>query len=308
MADIKIVLTFDDGPQTEGKCTQKVLDTLDAPGDGLKPIKAAFFVQTHSPNAMGRRCLAGKGRESHRCPAEALVQEEYRRGHVVGIHTGSTKDHACHKNRVKKPADPLPENLPNNLNPANGLDSDMIRAKAAIAEVTREVDPHAAVPKYVRAPYGVMNPDCQTVYLSNQLKHIYWDVVSGDAVKHSTFEGVQSNLEEQIKGKIRDGEYELIILFHDPNVGTAEHLGEYIQTIKHAAESAVPKSSSTKKTAASLSRTKSSVDGGTVDGGTVDGGTKKNRVIFTGSRTEVEDILERRARKGDDLLCPPGLP
>jgi peptidoglycan/xylan/chitin deacetylase (PgdA/CDA1 family) len=296
MADIKVVLTFDDGPRPDR--TDRVLATLGAPGDGLDAIKAAFFVQTHSPVGMA----------SKRGPG--LVKQTYEAGHLIGIHTGSTKDHTCHKNRVKSPADPLPSDLPK---AANGLDSDMIRAKAVITKVT------TAVPKYVRATFGYTNADCLKVYGARLLKHIYWDVASGDADKDSTLATINDNLRKGIIENVRKGQYNLIILFHDPHPITAAHLGEFIRTIKAAAESAKPitsptpvRTSSTAAIASSVSTVASSADGGSKTSSQTiplsstatasDAGVSKNTV----SRTEIEDIFDRRARPGVDLPCPPG--
>jgi peptidoglycan/xylan/chitin deacetylase (PgdA/CDA1 family) len=303
MADIKIVLTFDDGPAAG--LTDKVLAALNAPGEGLDPIKAAFFVQTHSPIRMA----TDRGR--------GLVKQAFEADHVIGIHTGSTIDHACHKKRVILLPDVLPPELGK---PKNGLESDMIRAKVAITKLT------AATPKYVRATYGYTNADCMAVYGRTLLKHIHWDVDSGDSEKGSkTPEKINAKLEKAIVEKIRNGRRDLIILFHDVQSVTVDNLEEFIQTIRIAAENAelisspapVRKSSSA-AIASSVSTAASSVDGGTKTSSQTiplsstatasDAGVSKNNVIFTGSRDEIEDIFDRRTGPGDNLPCPPHLP
>ena len=128
MPEITVVLTFDDGPHSDpldhGNTTKKVLDVLATPTSRI-PIAAAFFVQTQ----VAERMAHPNGR--------AVVKRAHEHGDVIGIHTGSVMDHVCHKRRLAAPPD-----LPGT---ANGLDSDMVRAKASIDALT------GTVPKYVRA-------------------------------------------------------------------------------------------------------------------------------------------------------------
>src|SRR3954469_23103216 len=116
MADIKIALTFDDGPdngplaasgeadETKKNRTERVLNTL-----SVKGCKAAFFVQTEVPNRL-------KGAIGSKMGARAHSD-----GHILAIHNGNAADHRCHKSRAAKPADHPGE--------TNGLDSDMVRAR-----------------------------------------------------------------------------------------------------------------------------------------------------------------------------------
>jgi peptidoglycan-N-acetylglucosamine deacetylase len=295
MADIKIVLTFDDGPSPAPGYTNGVLKTLKAPGDGLGCIKAAFFVQTHAPARM--TSAVGLG----------LVKQAFQEGHVIGIHTGSSEDHRCHKSRVKKPADQLPPPLPQGT---NGLDSDMIRAKEAIKQAT------GATPNYVRATFGYTNDDCMKVYGMRQLKHIYWDVNSGDADSKTNADKIKANLKSEISASIKKGQYNLIVLFHDINRITAVNLAEFISTIKSTAESAP-----TGRRRADAGTGTVSADAGIIsaDAGITlaDAGTKtatavasatsdsKNNVLFTTSRSEIENIFDLRTSKGDETSdCP----
>jgi peptidoglycan/xylan/chitin deacetylase (PgdA/CDA1 family) len=115
---IPTVLTFDDGSHA-------------AAGDGVKNhtveiatllkarnIIGAFFIQTHVSHRFGS--AAGK----------SVVKAVSDLGHVIAIHTGSDDDHASHTKRVATPAyDVDGEKKPDGM---NGLESDLIRAKAEI--------------------------------------------------------------------------------------------------------------------------------------------------------------------------------
>ena len=54
-------------------------------------------------------------------------------GHVIGIHTGSDEDHAPHTNRAAAPAYDVDGDT--KADGTNGLESDLIRAKARIKKV-----------------------------------------------------------------------------------------------------------------------------------------------------------------------------
>jgi peptidoglycan/xylan/chitin deacetylase (PgdA/CDA1 family) len=203
MAPVRILLTFDDGPHDGalggGNRTEQVLDALKH-----KRIKAAFFVQTHAPN---RLASPNGSRIGARIHAE---------GHLLAIHTGSFAEHRCHRWRCGQP--------PDILGSSNGLDSDMIRAKAAIRGFT------GTDPQFVRATYGYTDDHCMEVYAHNRLQHIYWDLVSGDDAKTASHASVQAHLTAATK-RAAIGAVDLIYLLHDINRVTAEHISDFIEVI-----------------------------------------------------------------------------
>ena len=209
MSSVRILLTFDDGPHAgELGCnnrTEKVLNAL-----RLKGAKAAFFIQTNVP---------------YRLPSpngSAIARRMHAEGHVLAIHTGSFVDHRCHKWRCTQPADIS--------GACNGLDADMLRAKAAIKQIT------GADPEFVRATYGYTDAACMKVYGQNKLKHVYWDLACGDDCKGATGGLVRQRLIGESK-RLAAGATDLIYLFHDINEVTAEHLAEFIDAIGDAVRS-----------------------------------------------------------------------
>jgi len=211
---VTIALTFDDGPHAadlgikENK-TEKVLNIL-----RKKEIKAAFFIQTHAP---GRAKTANGGN---------VVQRMAEEGHIVGIHTGSLKDHVEHALRVKdKPED---VNGDGKLDGENGLESDLIRAKFLIKKLTGKT------PEFVRAPYGryKAHREILPTYRRQKLIHVSWDV---DSLDNTPLKGRRRSPEE-VKKALKDSFAaskfnEVIVLFHDLNLYTSEKLEDYINII-----------------------------------------------------------------------------
>lgn len=216
----KILLTFDDGPQSAN--TSKVAKALDDRG-----ISGVFFVQTHA-------LMCGKDED---CAGNKVILEKVHPKHLVAIHTGSKEDHVEHWRRVALAA----ENVTGDAKPdgENALESDMIRAKERLLSLL------GTVPAYVRAPRGEKtNPkpkpgDVSTTakvnaaYASQKLKHIGWDKDSQDSKPGATAETVTANL-----GKASAPEFggagPVIILFHDRNGITATNIGKYIDAIKQS--------------------------------------------------------------------------
>jgi peptidoglycan/xylan/chitin deacetylase (PgdA/CDA1 family) len=215
---IEVVLSFDDGPHVKPlgrgtNYTEKVFRTLK---DNLllKDIKAVFFVQTHAP---------GRGAAPTGQKLFSILAGE---GHVIGIHTGSTADHASHCVRAVAPRyDANGNGVLDYADGANGLESDMIRAKARILKLT------GRVPRYVRPTYGERNRTVQAVYSRQQLKMVLWDVVSGDSRGSPSVDEVNDNIRKGMCRCIAQGKTQVVILFHDINSRTAANLEEYIATI-----------------------------------------------------------------------------
>jgi len=93
----------------------------------------------------------------------------------------------------------------------------------------------------VRAPTGdVGNTEEKktrvlATYARQGLKHIRWtdDPENGRTTTASVTEHLQTNTADLITNSSRSS---WILLFHDLNSETAEHLGEYIDTIENAAK------------------------------------------------------------------------
>ena len=240
MASVRILLTFDDGPHAGAlgcaNRTERVLDAL-----RRKRAKAVFFIQTHVPY----RLASPNGAR--------MASRIHDEGHVLAIHTGSFVDHRCHKWRCTQP--------PDIVGATNGLDSDMMRAKAAIKEII------GTNPKFVRATYGYTDANCMSVYSKNKLKHVYWDIVSGDDSKLATRASVRTCLEAETK-RLATGTVDLIYLMHDINQVTAEHLTEFIDAI-----------------AASVR-------------------ANGHAPIFVADGVEAEFIMDKKSREGTDNPCP----
>ncbi len=220
---IPIVLTFDDGPHA-------------AAGDGVKNhtieiatllkarnIIGAFFIQTHVSHRFGS--AAGK----------SVVKAVSDLGHVIAIHTGSDDDHASHTKRVATPAyDVDGDKKPDGM---NGLESDLIRAKAQIQKLLG-----GNAPGFVRAVGLARNEAVNNAYSRVGLKHIGVNVDSKDnEPPRPTSQVVMRTLEsglQSVKAAIKAGAPHLIVLFHDINNTTAVSIGSYIDTIKAAVAAA----------------------------------------------------------------------
>jgi peptidoglycan/xylan/chitin deacetylase (PgdA/CDA1 family) len=224
---ITLVLTFDDGPHATGDSpnnhTLKVLNVLEN-NSTQSSIKAAFFVQTE----VQHRKISAPGLQA--------VKTAYQKGHLIAIHTGSTKDHAEHWKRVTE----LAYDVDGDKKPdgATGLESDMLKAKQHILSAVGEKA------KYVRAVGGQLNEPWSifgrgkvvATYKKCNLKHIDWDVDSHDNQKpRPAPEQVKKNLQEQVSSAILGGKREIVVLFHDINGTTADNLATYIYHLSVAA-------------------------------------------------------------------------
>lgn len=219
---LEVVLTFDDGPHVEEwgrgrNHTEKVIKRLK---DNLlqEDIKAVFFVQTHAPGRGGTPV----GRE--------IIASIAEQGHIIGIHTGSFVDHAGHRKRIAaRSFDVNGNGAIDRADGANGLESDMIQAKARISGLT------GRIPVYVRPTYGERNDAVRAVYERQALKMILWDIDSGDNTGSPPVDTVNQNIHEGIERCVAAGKSELVILFHDINSRTAENLEEYLANVCIAA-------------------------------------------------------------------------
>jgi len=181
-------------------------------------ITAVFFVQSHAP---------GRGATP---TGQDMITLLARGGHVVGIHTGSTADHANHRSRAAvRPYDVNGNRVLDAADGANGLESDMIRAKARIRKLAgRE-------PLYVRPTYGERNRTVKAAYRWQRLKMILWDIDTGDNTGSPSVDQVNLNIDDGMRRCVAAGKKQVVILFHDINSRTALNLEEYIGNIRISA-------------------------------------------------------------------------
>ncbi len=215
---IEVVLSFDDGPHAASpdsgrNYTQTVFAALK---DNVlqKDIRAVFFVQTHAP---------GRGATPI---GQDMISMLAKGGHVIGIHTGSKADHASHRARATAAAYDVNGNrVLDAADGANGLESDMIRARARVKKLTgRDC-------LYVRPTYGERNRSVRSTYRRQGLKMILWDIDSADNTGSPSVDGVNFNLYEGMRRCVNADLKQIIILFHDINSRTALNLEEYLGNI-----------------------------------------------------------------------------
>jgi len=177
---VTIYLTFDDGPSSES--TLMILDVL-AEND----IKATFFMQ-------GRRAENNKD----------VVRKVSHQGHVVANHGYSHDYEAIYTS-------------------TEAFMSDMRKSEEAIEAALGEKPA-----KVLRFPGGSVmgalqrNPDTWTgikTALENRGYRYYdWDVSLGDSRKTAPEEGLLAGrVIEQIRQKVRAGDYNIVMLAHDNN-------------------------------------------------------------------------------------------
>jgi peptidoglycan/xylan/chitin deacetylase (PgdA/CDA1 family) len=208
-------LTFDDGPHET--LTPLVLSTLAT--NRIHPnLPAVFFVQTHAPGRGGSPI------------GEQLIRGQALEGHDVEIHTGSDVDHASHIERARDdPYDVTGDGVPDGQ---NGLESDLIRAKAKLKALT------GRTPLLVRPPQGNHNPAVLATYARVGLGIKLWNVDSKDTQSCSTFICLEEALIKAIQGSIDSQQppINLTILFHDTKSVTANNLEKLIKVTEDAVQ------------------------------------------------------------------------
>lgn len=190
-----VTLTFDDGPNTT--LTPKVLDVLKA-----QKVKGTFFV-------LGENFAGGKENPNN-APKYALLKRMKAEGHVVGSHTYS---HLAHNTLSYDKAK-------SNINKATGLIDDYLNP-------------------VLRLPYGAgsfrsknaatqaRNDQVMSLVKKGGFTHVGWDIDTNDWDAKKRPYLVSSMMKQICSSK--GG----VILFHDIQKNTVEHLNEWIQIIKN---------------------------------------------------------------------------
>lgn len=238
---IPIILTFDDGPMPER--TGYVLSTLSS--HYADPIVGAFFVQTHSRGPKG---TGGYSRMNTKEGDEIVARAHNIGNHIIAIHTGSSVDHQSHAIRVSASS--------HSGGGGNGLESDLLRAKAHITKIA------GVTPRYVRAPYfdlgasRKVKPQVLQSYHNTHLRHVGANVQPKDgedaarvlnaiAIKSlGKMTEVQKadlvrrticlNLRDMTNNALRRGDNHLVVLFHDIQYESFKYklLGDYLDVIR----------------------------------------------------------------------------
>lgn len=189
-----VTLTFDDGPHPA--LTPRVLDVLDA-----EKVKGTFFV-------LGERFTGGKSNPANK-KSYAILDRMKRAGHTIGSHTF---------NHLRHPGE-SDSKIRENIFKPNELLKDYLSP-------------------VLRLPYGAgafksNNPEVQRKndYVMNTVKkagfkHVLWDIDTNDwdPKRKSTILPTMLNDICSKKGGV--------ILFHDIQANTVDHLQDWIRAIK----------------------------------------------------------------------------
>lgn len=199
---LRFLLTFDDGPHPN---TGKVLRHL-ARNPVQQNIKGIFFVQTRHP----RRGGSSDGR--------AMLAIEQAEGHLLGLHTGTTKGHLSHTG----------------MSPAE-LDRSLLNGKDDLDRITGKPT------VLVRPPYWLFNASTFDCYGRHQLRMLLSDVKAFDGVNWGIHLVRRLNFRSQLAGlhsrflggtlPVVNHTIPIVVTFHDTNTFTAEHLGDYLSLL-----------------------------------------------------------------------------
>ena len=197
MADVTVVLTFDDGPHAasdpDRNYTRQALRTLRT-NSVQANTKAVFFIQTHVPFRGGSQ----SGRE--------VIEAIWAEGHVVGIHTGSTEDHVPHTQR------------------GGQLRDDLQRA-------SRYLDNLGISSAFVRPVGGAVNAAVLQTYRFLGLKMVLWDIDSRDSHSGYGRNRIDQWLTREVRRTISAGKTELIVLFHELDRDTRGNIEHYMEVL-----------------------------------------------------------------------------
>lgn len=196
---LRFLLSFDDGPHPN---TGKVLRHL-ARNPVQQNIKGVFFVQTRHP---------GRGGSSD---GQAMLAIEQAEGHLLGLHTGTTKGHLSHTG----------------MSPAD-LERSLLNGKEDLDRITGRPT------MLVRPPYWLFNASTFDCYGRLRLHMLLSDVKAFDGVNIGIHLLRRVNFRSQLSGlhsrflrgtlPVVHRTIPIVVTFHDTNAFTAEHLGDYL--------------------------------------------------------------------------------
>lgn len=210
--DVKVILTFDDGPDTRSGAvngTRKVLNVLED-----HDINAVFFIQSHARSNSGNYF-----RGMEKTVGIPLVERMHDEGHIVAAHTGmdGKRAHAWANRHTRREA-------------LGELGKDLDRSKEYIHDRTD------AYPRYVRPPFGHYNQAVVKRYASRDLNMILWDIDSRDTTRGYDSADIKKHLQNKVEEYVIQGKQSLVILFHDIDYHTysGDNLHAYITVIAGA--------------------------------------------------------------------------
>lgn len=189
-----VTLTFDDGPNPT--LTPKVLDILKT-----QNVKATFFV-------LGDHFPGGKSNPSNKSSYDILDREK-REGHYIGSHTYS---HLAHNTLSEEKAR---ENINKGTEVLKDYLSPVLRLPYGAGSF------HASTPAQQEKNNMVMG-----LVKSSGFSHVGWDIDTNDWDVKKRAQVLPSMMKQICAEK--GG----IILFHDIQKNTVDHLNEWIQAIK----------------------------------------------------------------------------
>ncbi|MBX3123688.1 MAG: polysaccharide deacetylase family protein [Nitrospira sp.] len=199
---LRFLVTFDDGPHPN---TGKVLRHL-ARNPVQPHIKGIFFVQTRHPKRGG----SSDGR--------AMLAIEQAEGHLLGLHTGTTKGHLSHTR----------------MSPAE-LERSLLNGKEDLDQITGKPT------MLVRPPYWLFNASTFDCYGRHRLHMLLSDVKAFDGVNWGIHLLRRLNFRSQLAGlharflrgtlPVVNHTIPIVVTFHDTNSFTAEHLGDYLSLL-----------------------------------------------------------------------------
>lgn len=209
---VKVVLTFDDGPDTRRGAvngTRHVLDVLQG-----HDIDAVFFIQSHARSDSG-----GYFRGMEKTVGIPMVERMHDEGHIVAAHTGldGKRAHAWANRHPRREA-------------RGELGEDLERSKAYIYART------GAEPRYVRPPFGEHNAAVRARYAAHDLTMVLWDIDSRDTRRGYQRAEIRKHLEHRVAQFVSRGRRSLVILFHDIDYDTysGDNLHFYLAGIESA--------------------------------------------------------------------------
>jgi len=232
MAEIKIALTFDDGPAGTDSTkngispTKLVLDVL-----RKEQISAAFFVLT-GPDYWRRKILTrGETLEGFE-----LIKNTLRDGHLVQCHWGGTYQYQnnLHPNRLLETAyDYDQDNIIDKItSKGNALETDLMQC---LDRVNQAMDIENITDNpliFLRPPlwkFKNMNGDARPTYSALNLNMILTDA--------KLFDGgfgfqMSNRMMRALKKAINAGEDKIVLTLHDAMIKTARNLPDLLKIIR----------------------------------------------------------------------------
>ena len=230
-AEIKIALTFDDGPVAASKHktspTREILDILKQ-----EKIAAAFFILTGPDQWLFKTLPRGETEEGFK-----LIKSTAKEGHLIQCHWGGTYQAQTnlHPNRTLKPAyDFDGDTVIDKVSDAgNALETDLLQCKDRLQQALNKEGIIDNKLEYMRPPLWVFKNkkgDAQPTYNALNLRMILTDAKLFDGGF-----GLQrlGRMMKDMSKAINAGEENIILTLHDSMQRTAQELPKTISTIRH---------------------------------------------------------------------------